>query len=267
MTLGRRRAATLPAPFSAGSGAGPCAHDRPDEGFRRFRIECIAITAQASHSGGSPMSQRECCGFNWPPLSIAAVEPISIPPEAVSRAGPQIAAACARSCGCADARSAEIDRPAGVTRSFQVSLYKVEPSEAVAARNLLAKDDERAALADEPVEGGPKVPLVSKPAALACRAERLAWAGSGPDQPVVGPSGSPKSVGPDADAGEEMMLAVTGELARFDIAYVSLVHVAGRNHAGCDQLPQPGGGERIVLVVVSGRRSSQILARYSRSAC
>lgn len=33
------------------------------------------------------MSQRECAGFNWPPLSIPAEEPISISPEAVSRAG------------------------------------------------------------------------------------------------------------------------------------------------------------------------------------
>ena len=71
-----------------------------------------------------------------------------------------------------DARSAKIDRPAGVIRSFQVSLYKVEPSKAVLARNLFTKDDWRAALADEVVEGGPEVPLVSKPAAFACRAER-----------------------------------------------------------------------------------------------
>ena len=33
------------------------------------------------------MSQRECAGFNWPPLSIAAVEPVSSSPVAVSRAG------------------------------------------------------------------------------------------------------------------------------------------------------------------------------------
>jgi hypothetical protein len=45
------------------------------------------------------MSQRECAGFNWPPLSIPAEEPVSISPEAVNRAGPQIAAAMARSCG------------------------------------------------------------------------------------------------------------------------------------------------------------------------
>jgi len=34
------------------------------------------------------MSQRECAGFNWPPLSISAAEPVSICPEAVNRAGP-----------------------------------------------------------------------------------------------------------------------------------------------------------------------------------
>jgi hypothetical protein len=54
-----------------------------------------------------------------------------------------------------DARSAGIDRPAGVSRSFQVSLYKVEPSEAVLACNLFSNDDWRAALRDEPMEGWP----------------------------------------------------------------------------------------------------------------
>jgi hypothetical protein len=61
-----------------------------DEGFRGDRVDGIAVTAQSSHSGGSPMSQRECAGFNWPPLSIPAAEPISISPDAVSRAGPLI---------------------------------------------------------------------------------------------------------------------------------------------------------------------------------
>jgi hypothetical protein len=56
---------------------------------------------------------------------------------------------------CADARSAQIGSPCGVARGFQVSAYKVEPREAVLAGNLLAKDDWRAALADEPVERGP----------------------------------------------------------------------------------------------------------------
>jgi hypothetical protein len=41
----------------------------------------------------------------------------------------------------ADARSAQISRPEGVARCFHVSVYKVEPAEAVLACNLLAKDD------------------------------------------------------------------------------------------------------------------------------
>jgi len=32
------------------------------------------------------MRQRECAGFNWPPFSIPAEEPVSISPETVSRA-------------------------------------------------------------------------------------------------------------------------------------------------------------------------------------
>lgn len=188
------------------------------------------------------MSQRECAGSNWPPLSIPAQEPVSICPKAVSRTGPANIAkslrllpclvlpiarfawpppvqslacvvgqpastaawfsvtfgvgvkSCAgdlfesqtvavgqpanlttsfnggpllprsctpaksapfqsRACGVGhpiqplsdvrstDARSAQIGRCAGVIRCFQVSLYKVEPSEAVSACNLFAKDN------------------------------------------------------------------------------------------------------------------------------
>lgn len=54
-----------------------------------------------------------------------------------------------------DARTAGIDRPDGVIRSFHVSLNKLEPSKAVLARNLFAKDDCRAALLDEMEERGP----------------------------------------------------------------------------------------------------------------
>jgi hypothetical protein len=49
----------------------------------------------------------------------------------------------------ADARRREIDRPAGVTNSFQVRLNKVEPSVAHRIANLFTKDCCRAALADE----------------------------------------------------------------------------------------------------------------------
>jgi hypothetical protein len=119
--------------------------------------------------------------------------------------------------GRADARSAEINRPAGVARSFQVSLYKVEPAEAVLTRNLLAKDDWRAALSDEMMPSGPKVPLVSKPASFACRAERLAGAGAGPDGAIVWPSRKAQGKRPPADAGEEVALCVAGEVIRSNI--------------------------------------------------
>jgi len=54
-----------------------------------------------------------------------------------------------------EARSAGIDRPDGIALCFQVSLYTLEPTEAVRRRNLLAKDTVRTADADEMVERWP----------------------------------------------------------------------------------------------------------------
>ena len=75
-----------------------------------------------------------------------------------------------------EARSAGIERPDGVVRTFHVSRYKVEPSEAVLACNLFAKNDVRAALRNEAEEVGPEVPLVFGAATLSGDAEWLAWA-------------------------------------------------------------------------------------------
>ena len=114
----------------------------------------------------------------------------------------------------ADARSAQICSPNGVARCFQVSVYSVEPAEAILARNLLSKDNWRAALVDEHVEGGPEVALVVKAFALSGGAVGLAGAASGPDGPVVGPSGKAEGVGPDADPGEEVALGITAQVCR-----------------------------------------------------
>jgi len=56
-----------------------------------------------------------------------------------------------------DARSAEINRPEGVARSFHVIVNKVEPSKSVFARNLLTKDrySGRLGCLDEVEERGP----------------------------------------------------------------------------------------------------------------
>ena len=45
------------------------------------------------------MSQRECAGFNWPPLTVPAEDPVSISPVTVSRAGPIKATMRGRSLG------------------------------------------------------------------------------------------------------------------------------------------------------------------------
>jgi hypothetical protein len=94
----------------------------------------------------------------------------------------------------ADARSAQICRPNGVARCFHVSTYSVEPAEAVLARNLLSKDNWRAALCDEPVKLGPEVAFVFDALALTGGAEGLAGTASGPDGPVVRPSGEAEGV-------------------------------------------------------------------------
>lgn len=154
----------------------------------------------------------------------------------------------------AEARSAGIRRPDGVARSFQVSVYKVEPSEAVLARNLLAKDDVRAALLDEMMERGPKVPLVIEPAAFACRAERLAGAGAGPDRAVVSPSSKAQGVRPDSNASEGVELGEAGDVVGFKVTDVSFVHDARRDVAGADELAQPGGRVLVDFVVKSGHR-------------
>jgi hypothetical protein len=73
-------------------------------------------------------------------------------------------------------------------------LYKVDPRLCILACNLLSKDDWRPALFNEPMEARPEVPLVIKPSAFACRAERLAWATSCPDWFVIRPSCQTQSI-------------------------------------------------------------------------
>jgi hypothetical protein len=160
-----------------------------------------------------------------------------------------------------EARRAGIDRPNAVARSFQVSLNKVEPTKSVLARNLLANDNERAVGFDEMEERWPQVPLVSEPAAFACRAERLARARAGPDLPVVWPSSPSKGVRPDADAGEEVTLGVLPKFIRLHVLNAALVDIAGSDVAFLDQVAEPLRRERIDLVVVSGHSPFSAAAR------
>lgn len=163
-----------------------------------------------------------------------------------------------------DARSRKRDRPDGVTHGFQVIAYKVDPRVCVFARNLLSKHDCRAALLDEVVECRPQVPLVIKPSALACRAERLARTGTGPNRSVVWPSGAPKGVGPDANAREEVALRVPSNIVWVDIPNIPLVNIARRDMAGGNQIAQPLGGEWVDFVVIGSWHEASRLIRVAR---
>jgi hypothetical protein len=180
----------------------------------------------------------EACPF---PPTRGVPQPTSNPPEALADVRR------------ADARSAEIDRPAGVTRCFQVSAYKVEPAEAVFACNLLTKHDVRSALADEVVESWPEMPLVIKPSAFACRAERLAGAGSCPDGAIICPACAAQGVRPDANSCEEMALGEIGKFVWGDIVYAPFIYDTISDVPLLDQFAQPCCGFGLVFVVICGQ--------------
>jgi hypothetical protein len=85
----------------------------------------------------------------------------------------------------AEPRSAGIDRPDGVTLSFQVSENNVEPSKSVLARNLLGKDDRRSTSFDETEPLGPEVLGIVESGFATRLRERLAGAASGPDGDII----------------------------------------------------------------------------------
>jgi hypothetical protein len=156
-----------------------------------------------------------------------------------------------------DARRRESDRPDGIGQAFQVIAYKVEPRFCVLARNLLSIEDCRSALADEVEEVRPKVPLVSKPSSFACRAERLARTGTGPNRSVVWPASTAESQAPDPDAGEEMALGELAEVVGAHVLDASGVNDAIGDVSGGDEVAEPAGCIFINLVVVGGLRHGQ----------
>jgi hypothetical protein len=139
----------------------------------------------------------------------------------------------------ADARSAQIGSPDGIVQCFQVSAYSVEPRPAVSARNLLSKDDWRAALLNELDPDGPEVALVVGAFAPARDGEGLAGAGTGPDGPVVGPASESERVAPDPDAGESVKLSCVSNVIRLNLSNAARVHRAARDVASRRQVGEP----------------------------
>ena len=156
----------------------------------------------------------------------------------------------------ADARSAYINRPAGVIRCFQIMRYSIPPPQGSRACNLFAKDRARAALADEPEEHGPQVPVVGFRESLAGVGKWLAGAGTRPDGPVVGPSSQAKGKRPAPDPGEEVALDVSGELAGVDVCDASFVNSSMSYVSFFHERPQHMDLGRVELVVVGGHCAS-----------
>lgn len=128
--------------------------------------------------------------------------------------------------------SRDIDRPAGVTFTRQISADSVEPTVAKRSRNLFSHDDSGPSGTDEPKEVGPQMPWIVGTSALARRAERLARARAGPERPVVGPSGEAGGEAPASDTGEEVTLDVADEVVGLDVSDAAGVDVAGWNKSG-----------------------------------
>lgn len=149
-----------------------------------------------------------------------------------------------------DACSRQTRRPAGVTLAFQVIENSVKPPVGNRALNLLSKDRDRAALANEPRPMRPEMPIVGPAVAFPGARERLAGATTRPNRSVVGPSGESEGQAPTADPGEEVTLGEACKVARLDVDNGSLINFSVGNVARLDQLAQPGGSERIVFVVV-----------------
>lgn len=94
------------------------------------------------------------------------------------------------------------------------------------------------------------MPLVSKPISFACRAERLAGAGSSPDGAIFGPSGETEGEGPASDAGEEMALGEAAQFIGADVLDVPFIDFTLRDLPRANKLSQPGSSSWIVLIVV-----------------
>ena len=134
--------------------------------------------------------------------------------------------------------------------------------------DLLAEDDFRLALGNEPSHLGPKMASVSCAPAPPGDAERLAGAASGPDWFVVGPSCHSESEAPATDPGEQMHLLVSPQVVSFDILNAPLVYVARGDMPRGDQVAKPLRGIRIELVVVRAHvaASPRILPSVTASA-
>jgi hypothetical protein len=148
----------------------------------------------------------------------------------------------------ADTASWQYGRPRGVTLRLQVNENSVEPAPANCLFNLLAKDDCRAALADETEPIRPYVPFVGTTFSFAGGAERLTRRTSCPNR-SRSPAGEIERDVPSGDAGEEVDALVSSDVGRDELADVSVIDLSRRDLAGIHQVADPVAAVAVVVVV------------------
>lgn len=94
------------------------------------------------------------------------------------------------------------------------------------------------------------MPLVSKPSASACRAERLAGTRSCPNWRVVRPPSQSEGEGPSAKSSEEVALIVSSKVVGSYISNIPFVNVSRRDVTASDEIAQPLSGIRVYFIVV-----------------
>jgi hypothetical protein len=149
----------------------------------------------------------------------------------------------------ADAVCSQYARPAGVTFSFQVCEYSIEPTVANCACNLLAKDALRVSLSNELEPRRPEVPFVGLGFAFAGAGEGLTGATPRPNGNIVWPSCKLQGEIPAADTGEKIGAVVSVEIGGLQVCNTSLIYYPLGYGAVRLEFAQPCGGARINFVV------------------
>jgi hypothetical protein len=127
--------------------------------------------------------------------------------------------------------SRDIDRPAGVAFTFQISAYSVEPTVASRSRNLFSHNDRGPAGTDEAKEVGPQVPRIVRTSAPARDREGLTRARPGPERPTVRPAGEPGGDRPESATCEQVDLRVSGDVMGGQLLYWCCVYGSCRDAA------------------------------------
>jgi hypothetical protein len=134
--------------------------------------------------------------------------------------------------------------PAGVTRSFQVCAYSIDPyresracnatpnlSDNGGAGNLLSEDNGGTASDNEVSEHWPQVPLVGCSFSGASATERLARATSCPDSRCGSESCPLQGETPKSNPGKKVALVISAQFIIFDFKDAPFVYVSRRQMA------------------------------------